>query len=195
MNKIIEHDSYIELIAKNGDHILIDKEDYERVKQHTWNTDSRYAVATINGKKTYLHRFIMEAYTSLGASHIDHVNGKKLDDRRRNLRTCNKNENAANMKKSSGRSSKYKGVVYDRSKSKYKAEIKSNQKLHHIGYYDKEIDAALAYNKAAITYFGEFAKLNEIQYPPPGGMNISKYKDKEDRSEAPRESFSCINFL
>ena len=31
-----------------------------------------------------------------------------------------------------------------------------------IGYFDKEVDAALAYNKKAIELHGEFANLNVI---------------------------------
>jgi hypothetical protein len=32
----------------------------------------------------------------------------------------------------------------------------------HIGYFEDLIEAAKAYNEAALKYHGEFAKLNEI---------------------------------
>jgi hypothetical protein len=41
-----------------------------------------------------------------------------------------------------------------------------NRQSELIGYFDDEIEAAQAYNKAAIDMYGEFARLNTI---PKGG--------------------------
>lgn len=159
MNKIAEHENYCTLFTRSGKEILIDKSDCDRIKQYVWYIRNGYAAAHINGKTYYLHRIIMNA-----APHdeIDHVNHNKLDDRRLNLRACTHGENAANRMKSSGQSSRFKGVVWDKWAGKYKAEIELNQKLHHLGRFDNEIDAAKAYNRAAIQCFGEFAKLNVV---------------------------------
>ena len=35
-----------------------------------------------------------------------------------------------------------------------------NKKLNHLGYFKSSMDAAKAYNKAAIKLFGEYANLN-----------------------------------
>jgi hypothetical protein len=111
MNKVIEHEDYLVLITSRGEQILIDKADYDRVKRSTWNIDNTgYVKATIHRKKRRMHRIIMD--TELHVE-IDHINGNKLDNRRANLRACDKHGNAANMKKRDGCSSKYKGVVYD----------------------------------------------------------------------------------
>ncbi|HEG2205539.1 TPA: hypothetical protein SCS57_002024 [Enterobacter cloacae] len=59
--------------------------------------------------------------------------------------------------------SKYKGVFWRKDRSKWKAIIKCNGKSHHIGLYDCEEDAALAYNKSALEYFGSHAHLNKIE--------------------------------
>ena len=37
-----------------------------------------------------------------------------------------------------------------------------NYKEIFLGRFETEIDAALAYNKSAIKYFGEYALLNEV---------------------------------
>lgn len=40
------------------------------------------------------------------------------------------------------------------------AHIHPNGKTKFLGYYDNPIDAAIAYDKAASIYYGEFARLN-----------------------------------
>jgi hypothetical protein len=45
---------------------------------------------------------------------------------------------------------------------KYRARIRVNTKLLHLGYFKTSREAAIAYNEAAIKYFGEYAYLNKI---------------------------------
>jgi len=95
---------------------------------------------------------------------IDHIDGNTLNNCKSNLRFCTTSQNAMNCKKSiSVLSSVYKGVRFKKDSSKYTAQITFNGKLVHIGYFENEVDAAKAYNKAAIENFGEFARLNIIQ--------------------------------
>lgn len=60
-------------------------------------------------------------------------------------------------------SSKYKGVSYNKRIEKWEAYIKNpntSVKKEHIGFFDKEIDAAKAYNKKALEYYKEHACIN-----------------------------------
>ena len=94
---------------------------------------------------------------------IDHINGDRTDNRIVNLREATGSENQGNRKIHEGGTSKYKGVSWKKQYSKWVAKIVVNHKNIHLGYYDNEEKAALAYNKAALEYFGEFAKINIIE--------------------------------
>jgi len=60
--------------------------------------------------------------------------------------------------------SKYVGVSKTtRSKTKpFRSWISINNKYIHLGVYPTEVEAAIAYNNAALKYFGENARLNII---------------------------------
>jgi len=57
-------------------------------------------------------------------------------------------------------SSKYKGVCWDKQNSKWQASIGYNNKVIRIGRFKVEEDAARAYDRAALKYFGENAIVN-----------------------------------
>ena len=44
----------------------------------------------------------------------------------------------------------------------WRARIKVNRRERGLGLFRNEVDAAIAYNEAAIVAFGEFAVLNEV---------------------------------
>ena len=57
-------------------------------------------------------------------------------------------------------SSKFKGVVFNRDTGKWMARITVNYIALHLGSFEKEEDAAIAYDAVAVKYFGKFAKTN-----------------------------------
>jgi hypothetical protein len=107
-------------------------------------------------------------YGAWPENQIDHTNGIKNDNRISNLRQATSAENNVNKSKQKlykGQpcSSQYKGVYWDRGGKKWRVGIRVNRRLILLGYLDNEEEAALAYNKAALEYFGEFAKINIIE--------------------------------
>jgi group I intron endonuclease len=56
----------------------------------------------------------------------------------------------------------YRGVFIDNRDNKFNAAIRKDNIVYHLGYFDNEIEAAIAYNEAAIEFYGTKAKLNNI---------------------------------
>ncbi len=144
---------------------LVDADDYEKLSQYKWHVnrkgDMLYACRSEKGKKIKMHRQILNAPPGM---HCDHINHNGLDNRKANLRLCTPQQNACNRRPLE-RTSKYKGVHWDSLSRKWRAEIKHNGRTIHIGFYDYEQDAAIAYDDYAIELFGEFAWLNHQNRP------------------------------
>jgi len=94
---------------------------------------------------------------------IDHKNTNGLHNYKSNLRESTSAQNQQNCIPRKNTSSKYKGVSKRTKSDKWQVQIKVDKKIKHIGYFDHEDAAALAYNEAAKTHFGEFARLNIIE--------------------------------
>lgn len=143
-----------------GKFSIVDDSVSHTVRTKRWYLDKDgYAYTEINGKRVSQHRLITNAPTGMD---VDHINHDKLDNRLENLRVCTRSQNLANMLPSKKGTSRYKGVRWDESRGKWLARISVNNKMKHLGRYYSEIDAARAYNKAAIRLRGEFALVNHI---------------------------------
>jgi hypothetical protein len=79
-----------------------------------------------------------------------------------NCRFISGQRNAQNRGPQLNKTSKYKGVSFYKSSDRWKAQIKINKHVKHIGYFDSQKEAAIAYNSEAKKAFGEFAYLNKI---------------------------------
>jgi len=144
-----------------GQFAIVDAEDYPRLSKFTWFTEGRpnnyYAVRKENGKSIKMHRQILNAPDHLVVDHIDH-NG--LNNRKSNLRLATFTQNCQNQRRLSHKTSRYKGVCWNKRSKKWAAAIRCNNKTYHLGYFANELDAAHAYDRAARKYHGEFAHLN-----------------------------------
>jgi hypothetical protein len=110
---------------------------------------------------------------------VDHINHDGLDNRRSNLRPATQGQNQGNVTKTSrATTSQYKGVSWYPRYCKWIARAPRGARQATIGYFDSEVDAALAYDYVAREYFGEFACLNfpDRIVPPPVQDATSKYR-------------------
>ncbi len=116
-------------------------------------------------KKFYIHRLVAaEFIDNLDKKpNVDHIDHDKTNNCINNLRWVSQSQNGMNRKKQvPPSSSNYKGVFFHKQNNKWRAHLKRDGVRQYLGSYDNEIDAARAYNKAALGIFGEYALLNEI---------------------------------
>jgi hypothetical protein len=92
---------------------------------------------------------------------IDHADGNGLNNRIKNLRSACSSKNKQNRATKLGQTP-YKGVSLDKRRGVYNAKITLNRKTIYLGSFGNPVPAAKAYDSAAIHYFGEFAKTNEM---------------------------------
>ena len=150
---------------------IVDAEDYDRLNNYKWcltrTPHTNYAMRRTKGKRVngkrvkrkviMMHRFIMNAPRHLV---VDHINHNGLDNRKANLRLCTRAENNRNRRLLLNKSSKYKGVSWDKQRKLFIACIRCNGKYYNLGRFKSEIKAAKAYDKKAVELFREFAFLN-----------------------------------
>lgn len=141
---------------------------YELVRGFNWHAHpshnkQHYAARTINKSavnpkthKQFMHELILG--TKKGYV-VDHTNQDALDNSCSNLRFATVSQNMANRVQKNG--AKYRGVYWDNIQNKWMAQIRVNKKIKTLGRYLDEIEAAVAYNKAAMQFHKEFAVLNK----------------------------------
>jgi hypothetical protein len=155
---------------------LVSPSDYHKLSNYNWyiagNGKNFYAFRNIKlapgkSKMQGIHRMIMHDQLSIKNSKfktklvVDHINNDPLDNRRSNLRLATHAQNARNRKiDKSKTSSRYVGVYFEKATGRWTSKIRIKGKRLWLGRFDKEIDAAKAYDAAAKKYHGEFAKLN-----------------------------------
>jgi hypothetical protein len=151
---------------------LIDAADLPLVEGRSWNwtdrtdgrVDGQVILSTAKGPQTPLARIIVGA-SDRWETRVMHANGDPLDCRRVNLLVKTIQEQVHGSRPMATRAgqpctSKFKGVSWDQSRGKWKAQIRKEGVNRFIARFDDEIAAAQAYDEAAREWFGEHAWLN-----------------------------------
>lgn len=162
----------MEFIA-DGCTILIDDEDYTKIKDYKWHlmrkkaeegnlfyfTTTTYLPYKERRGSVFLHRVIMDCQLGDGKI-VDHKNHNTLDCRKENLRICTSFDNMRSVNKSKRNTSGYKGIHQNNVTKKWIARVQMKDSKLSLGTYDTPEEAARAYDRGALFHYGEFAITN-----------------------------------
>ena len=165
-NRYEFNDKYIIGYAHNDNSVTfkIDFDDYDLIKNLCWSIGKNGYIFSTNlstRERVYLHRFIMKPDDDL---FVDHINHDKTDNRKINLRICDRCGNAKNSKMREDNTSGEKGVYYWKERDKWVAEINSDKIKYHIGVFDDFDSAKIARNNAEEKLFKEWSYKNSMNY-------------------------------
>lgn len=125
----------------------------------------------LDGRHVYLHRLVMLAHDGeddparaapAAGLRVDHRNGVPLDCRAANLRWATSSQNAAHRPPPSGRGSGFKGVRRSGRTGRWIAIIKTGGRTRWLGSFGTAREAALAYDRAAVAAWADFAWTNYL---------------------------------
>ncbi len=122
-----------------------------------------YYLIKFRGRQCGLHRVIFLCCNGWLPLEIDHIANNKTNNRIENLRAATHNENCWNQTTPKNNTSGCKGVSWDKSCGKWKAQISFRGKRINLGRFRSLNEAACRYDSAATELFGEFARPNGAQ--------------------------------
>lgn len=153
----------IPLHARDGTaraYTAVDAQRAEWVNQWRWHLSTHgYAVRTYypgGGQRRlrlFLHRELLGLPRIKGAQEVDHRDLDKLNNRSSNLRIVTRSEQMQNVPKRPATSSRYRGVGWDKNRGKWIAYIKTNGKMHNLGRFSDEREAAEVARAARLQLF------------------------------------------
>lgn len=140
--------------------ILVDSQDGDLVKKPL-KLYSRSHAGFISRKV-----LLRKLGVSISLVMCDHRDNNPFNARRRNLRPATQRQNNHNRSKQE-HTSQFKGVswygnnpCWKGKQACWRAQVKHQGRKIHLGYFDSALEAARAYDRAALKYFGSFAHPN-----------------------------------
>ncbi len=148
---------------------LVDDEDYPVLNRLNWfiDTNTGQPVAHLWKDRTVALRMTRLLKPYKINYRLVHADRNPLNNQKENLVYKSVTDLLQFAGKRENTSSDFKGVTFcpERKGNKWLARIYRNGKKTFLGYHPTQVDAALAYNVAALDMYGEDAFINDLTKP------------------------------
>lgn len=166
---------------------LADTEDAELLAPWRWRSHDdghgNFYVRATGPGKPYMHRLVTDA---AAGELVDHRDFDTLNNRKGNLRRSTSSQNTIHARREAPALSQYRGVYRAPHGKPYYVEIAAECGRVSVGKFYDPIEAAHAYDEAAIRYHGEFAILNFPDlHDPEASPRLSPSSPGHDPREDP----------
>ena len=172
---------FIESKKHGNKEVLIDTEDWEKVKGYRWHLHPElHALAHIphpdggtyispQGNKRARRTTLRLHHAVLGKPVkglvTDHIDGNGLNNCKSNLRHVTTKQNGENQKMHSTNTSGFRGVTFHKRAKKWWAKTQVGGRLHSLGYYYTKEEAAEAYDKGVVKYREIINPERQLNFP------------------------------
>jgi hypothetical protein len=157
-----------EIPLTQGKFAKVDDEDFDALNAYRWHVSSTgYAVRNVPHPTGARRQTLLGMHRSIAglefgdSRNIDHIDGDRLNNQRKNLRIATFAENTRNKRRHANNMTGFKGVSWRKDVGKFWARIGKGKKNISLGFFDDAASAHEAYKKAAKDMFGEFASAGD----------------------------------
>ena len=134
---------------RHGEHSKSWNSRYAKTKAFNVSATEGYLKGKIKKKNYSAHRIAwLYYYGSFPNGELDHINHDRTDNRIKNLRCVTPSENMKNQKFRCTNTSGTMGVLWDKTRQRWRAQIVSHGKCYNLGRFKNYEDAVAARKKA-----------------------------------------------